>query len=71
MAYHTNTRRVFDHWARAAMIARNYGYQTGLKHRIRRTRNVWRVERTDKPVGPFGPPWARHLGQVRMTINLG
>lgn len=52
MAYHTNLRRAWSDWRRAACIARGYGYQTGWKHRVRKAHHaspMWIVERTDKP----------------------
>ena len=71
MAYHTNTRRVFYSWRRAARIARSYGTQTGWKHRVCRVHGGYRVARTDRRVGPF-KPFARWLGPepIRMVIEL-
>lgn len=49
MAYHTNTRGVFDRWERAVEIANAYGVQTSRKHRVYRTGGGWRVAATGKP----------------------
>jgi hypothetical protein len=70
MAYHPNTRKVLPSWAAAARLARIYGSQTGRKYRVVRYRDWWMVRRTEKRCGPF-KPWAKNLGTVRMTINIG
>lgn len=50
MAYRTNLRRAWPDWRRAARIAGAYGWQTGRKHRVRRTtRGVYVIEPTAIP----------------------
>lgn len=70
MAYHTNLRRVFDRWDRAAMIARNYGYQTGWKHRVRKAGKVWRVERTDRRVTYRTRVYRLQYGEMPVTVHI-
>ena len=71
MAFHTNTRRVFDSWRRAARIAHGYGMQTGWKHRVTRVRGGYQVTKTERRIGPF-KPFAKWLGPepIRMVIEL-
>jgi hypothetical protein len=37
-------------------------------NRVVRVRDVWRVERTGRPIGPF-KPFARNLGEIRMVLG--
>lgn len=69
MSFKPNTRRVYTSWARAMCDARQWGSQTGRKHRVERYRDWWVVRRTAKRTGPF-KPWAKDLGTFRMTVVI-
>jgi hypothetical protein len=64
-------RRVYASWRRAMTNARGYAGTSGWKHRVCRVRGgFFVVAKTDRRVD-WGPPWAKPLGAVRMTIDLG
>lgn len=63
-------RRVFTSWARAMQAARSYAGM-GWKYRVYKVRGgFFMVSKLDRKVD-WGPPWAKPLGAVRMTIDLG
>jgi hypothetical protein len=67
MSFRPNTRRIFTSWAEAARCARMWGYQAGVKYRIRSAGDdLWRVERTDKPA--VRPMRAYTIGNVIIVI---
>ena len=64
-------RRFYPSWHTAAKAARVYASGLGWKYRVSRVRDgAYRVVRTDRRVD-WGPDWAKPLGAVRVTINIG
>lgn len=64
-------RRLYTSQAKAMTVARGYAGQTLWRHRVSAVRGgFWRVSKLDQRIDP-GPGWAKPLGAVRMTIDLG
>ena len=64
-------RRAYTSWRRAMTNARGYAGSSGWKHRVRKVgEGFFMVAKTDRRVD-WGPAWAKPLGAVRMTIDLG
>lgn len=67
----TPPRRVFTSWARAMTNARGYASSSGWKHKVFKVRGgFFMVSKVARRVD-FGPPFAKHIGEVRMTIDIG